>query len=216
MSFFPVDKETVAAIRRSEQLVGQLDEVIVDEANPSRVASGGHRLAANKDWRTRKEKIQNDLHFDVLKLCGNIKHQVSQEEIDYRLLKIAEWLVRKGLPLSWLDGSEPMSFLSKFDESKCVPVPPEKVCAVMGKLLDGIYSERHIRDRLPDEYKEVKKAHTVRDEEVVPHLPDGKVDQLKEGLHGFAESTVPTLEPQPVMEGCLCPKCPNKTTCGII
>jgi hypothetical protein len=101
MTMIPPEKSHVEALKRAFELVGPLNEVIVED--DGKVLQGSNRLATGKNWPVRTVKVTSNLQRLLIRLLGNVQRQPKEEEVKYLLNKIAEDFVVNGIPLS--DGS---------------------------------------------------------------------------------------------------------------
>jgi hypothetical protein len=122
------DKEVVEGLRKSRELVGELEPVYMTPSGE--VIDGGHRLKAYPGWRTQ---ILDVSHKDalILRLHKNYRRAVSKDETRQLLLELAQTLEKEG-------------------------VPPEQIAQEIVKL--SPYSETYTLSLLPKKYKQPKKA----------------------------------------------------------
>jgi len=134
MSF--VDREAVEALRRSLDKVGQIYSIIVDEQGE--IISGRHRALAgagrkaviNLQEAARRLGVSREATKVIYRMHSNVQRQVSAEETKALLLTLAREFEEQG-------------------------VPKEKIASELVKWAP--YSDRYIRDLLPEEYKLVEK-----------------------------------------------------------
>jgi len=186
-----INQENVEAILRSFQLVGPLHEIIKDQSG--RTLSGRHRELADQAWPTRTIEVQDAFQRELITLLSNVQRQPTEEELKFRLNRLATEY--------WI-------------KHKC---PEEKVCASLVELFNPEHgakvfkSQRRIEELLEERWKGKqgpKKIATV----AISHI-DEKADETKERLDKLAVRGKGDDQPSQVMEGCLCPTCPNKKLC---
>jgi len=121
-----VDKELVERLAQSRQLVGELDEVLVDKNN--KVIDGAHRLKAYPGWKTRVINV-NHKQALILRLHRNFRRTVSKQETKQLLNELALQLKNEG-------------------------TPDEQIASEIVKL--SPYSEAYTLSLLPKKYKQPK------------------------------------------------------------
>jgi len=185
-----INQENVEAILRSFQLVGPLHEIIKDQSG--RTLSGRHRELADQAWPTRTIEVQDAFQRELIILLSNVQRQPTEEELKFRLNRLATEY--------WI-------------KHKC---PEEKVCASLVELFNPEHgpkifkSQRRIEQLLEDRWK-LKTRPKI--ETVSISAVDEKVSETKEHLDKLAVRGKGEDQPSQVMEGCLCPTCPNKSLC---
>ena len=133
------DTENLAILERSLKQLGQIYSVIID--SDGEVLAGRHRLkaGATKKVTIDTQKIAERLGISrkmaklMIILHSNVQRRVSKEETRELILEMARELEAQG-------------------------VPKEKIAAELYKKYVP-YSERYIRELLPDEYKQVEKRN---------------------------------------------------------
>jgi len=123
---FVRDREHVELLKKSAERIGQLQNVLVDDRN-GQVLLGNHRKFADPTWPERRIKVKDELHKELIILHGNIQRQMSKEEAQHRLLRIANILISRRV---------------------CTK---ENVCHKIAELVP--WSERHVERLLPKEFK---------------------------------------------------------------
>jgi hypothetical protein len=123
-----VDEEVIKNLKRSREIVGELEEVLVTP--DGEVIDGKHRLKAYPGWKTRTVDI-NRKDALILKLHKNYRRSVSKQETKQLLLELAQTLEKEG-------------------------TPPEQISQQVVKL--SPYSETYTLSLLPKKYKQQKKA----------------------------------------------------------
>jgi len=90
-----IDEEVVQNLRRSRELLGELDEVILDQ--DGQPIDGKHRLKAYPGWKTRT--VQADRKTAILlRLHRNYRRTISKEETKALLYELALTLKNEGVP----------------------------------------------------------------------------------------------------------------------
>lgn len=177
-----LDIEIVEGLRKSREILGELYPVIVDETGTR--LSGRHRVAAGwagriiVDSREIAKKLGLDPEDDgnraiaqiLVVTHSNYQRRVSEEETRKNLLALAQILELKG-------------------------IPKERICAKVSELVP--YSERWVRQLLPEQYKMPTKA------EVLP-LPTSEVHPK---FVPCARCGVATSEPVHLSGKFYCEKC---------
>ena len=131
-----IDEETVEMLRKSKEVVGYLSEVIVDQQG--NILSGRHRKLADPNWPEKRVHVTDPLHRELLILHYNVQRPISKEERQRSLLKIARLIESMG-------------------------VPKHEVCSYIIKNKLTPFTDRYIRELLPDEYKEQAKARAPQE-----------------------------------------------------
>ena len=134
MSF--IDNEAVENLKRSLSVVGQIYAVIVDEDGD--IISGKHRALAGAPYKkiinigeaARRLGVSKKAAKIIYRMHSNVQRKVSAEETKSELLALANELEAQG-------------------------VPKDKIAAELVKWAP--YSERYIRELLPEEYKQAEK-----------------------------------------------------------
>jgi hypothetical protein len=121
-----VDEELVKRLAQSRQLVGELDEVLIDQNN--KVIDGLHRLKAYPGWKTRVVNADHKQAL-ILRLHRNFRRTVSKEETKHLLNELALTLKSEG-------------------------TPDEQIASEIVKL--SPYSEAYTLSLLPKKYKQPK------------------------------------------------------------
>ncbi|MEM2293388.1 MAG: hypothetical protein QXX41_08945 [Nitrososphaerota archaeon] len=148
-----LDKEVIENLKKSRQIIGEIYPVII-EKDTGIVLAGRHRQEAG--WESVKEiDIKNivkalelpeteeayELARILFMIHSNIQHKPSKDETKKLILQIAQLLEKIG-------------------------APKDRVSSILSKILP--YSDRYIRDLLPEEYKMESKARFA---ELVPQIP---------------------------------------------
>ena len=186
---FVLDQKHVEALRLSSQ-VGFLQPVVVDEET-GQVYIGRHRVLAVPSWPEVRIKVKDDLHRELIILNGNIQRTIKQAETKNRLNRIAQILVKSG-------------------------VPPHEVCAEMCRLDPPIlYDERYIRMCLDDCFKnpaKVRQQRKRRAEEFAETFPQTPPAPSTLEPATQKEATGEQLISYPFSD-CRCQTCPNRSKC---
>ena len=174
------------AIQRSLQLVGPLHEIIKDQNG--RTLSGRHRELADQGWPTRTIQVEDAFKRELIILLSNVQRLPTEAELGFRLNRLAMEY--------WL-------------KHKC---PEEKVAMGLCELLAPeqgakVYSSRRIHQVLDSRWK----LKTKPEKETVS-FPE-KADETKQRLDKLEVRGKGEDQPLSVMQGCLCPTCPNKSLC---
>jgi hypothetical protein len=90
-----IDEEVVQNLKRSRELLGELDEVIVDQNGQP--IDGIHRLKAYPGWKTRTVQVDRKTAI-LLRLHRNYRRTVSKEETKAMLHELALALKNEGVP----------------------------------------------------------------------------------------------------------------------
>ncbi|MEM1553168.1 MAG: hypothetical protein QXH03_10960 [Candidatus Bathyarchaeia archaeon] len=161
-----IDKEEVEFLSKSRKILGELYPIIVDKTGV--ILVGKHRAQAG--WTSKKEIDLKDiaralnlpetedgltLASLILTLHSNIQRRPTKKETRETLTEMAKIMERMG-------------------------VPKEKICSELSKLLP--YSDRYIRELLPEEYKMESKARFA---ELTPQIAP---TELREGVEAVAET----------------------------
>jgi very-short-patch-repair endonuclease len=133
------DHEALELLERSIRQLGQIYSVIED--SDGEVLAGRHRLQAGATKKTviDTQKIAERLGISrrmaklMIILHSNVQRRVSREETREIILEMAKELEKQG-------------------------IPKEKIASELYKKYVP-YSERYIRELLPDEYKQVEKRN---------------------------------------------------------
>lgn len=186
---FVYDKEIVEMLKKSKEVVGYLQPVIVEEGT-NRVLVGRHRKMADPKWPETTRKVKDDLERELIILHGNVQRGVSEEEAKIRLQRIAETLRSRG-------------------------IPPNDICSYI--VLHGLtpWSERHVERRLQKEYKKPTvpkpKSRPMSTSVVEPKTIVQQVQQARTALQPL-HPLEPTEIDYPYPE-CECKKCPRLHDC---
>jgi len=133
----PLDNETIERLKQSKEKVGYLNPVVQDQHG--NILSGRHRKYADANWPTITREVKDDLEREVLTIHYNIQRFVSKEETQSRLMRIAKLLEAQGLERN-------------------------RICSQISDLVG--FTDRYVRELLPDEYKMVSKVREFA--ELVP------------------------------------------------
>ena len=189
------DSETIDLLKRSIEQLGQIYSVIID--SDGEVLAGRHRLKAGATKKTTVDTgriaerlgVSRKMAKLMIILHSNVQRKVSREETRELILEMAKELEAQG-------------------------VPKEKIASELYKKYVP-YSERYIRELLPDEYKQIDKRNkderlpieevegspedfTYVNAELVPHLQTSNEDaeeyESTYWLHEIPEEERPTME----------------------
>jgi hypothetical protein len=204
---FVKDQETVEMLKKSRK-IGELQPVVVEKGK-NLVLLGRHRKFSYPEWFEVEREVKNDLHREFIIVNGNVQRKPSEEETAYRLKRIAEILVSKG-------------------------IPPEQVCTVMmncnwclkndrlaecevckeckgEELLECPmpYSEQFVRRLLPHEFKMTSKARSSEPKSAKPSFAKPVRTAMDISLpfqHEGIEASFPFGD-------CKCAECQHKNAC---
>jgi hypothetical protein len=187
MSFVAIDKDHVEALKRSMEIVGQLQPVLVEKGtNGKKVLVGKHRAACPNCKDYREIEVKDDLHRELIILHGNVQRGIPEEEAKYRVMRIAQILEARG-------------------------VPKNRICQEMLPLVP--WSQRHLERLLPKEYK----MQTVpqKSRHVSTFTPSMEVAHDLASKIRTALDEIKTVDDKPVYprKDCLCPNCPGRVEC---
>jgi hypothetical protein len=186
-----IDQEHVQAIQRSLQIVGPLHPILKDQNG--RTLSGRHRELADQGWPTQTIEVKDGLHRELIILLSNIQKPVKEEDLKFRLNRIAMEY--------WL-------------KHKC---PQEKVCATICDLLAPeqgaiIYHKSHIYELLDDRWKETTKPKKIPLTGISEEKPKENLQTFKKTALDLQGQTV-TGEIQYPHEDCKCHECLGHMCC---
>jgi hypothetical protein len=185
-----INQENVEAIQRSVQLVGPLHEIIKDQNG--RTLSGRHRELADQGWPTRTIEVKDAFQRELIILLSNVQRQPTEEEMKFRLNRLA---------------------MEYWIKHKC---PEEKVCTALIELFNPengakiFKSPRRIEQLLDDRWK--LKTCPKKTETVSVSNIEQKADETNKHIEKLAVRAS-TNKPYSIMNGCICPNCPNKNQC---
>ncbi len=140
-----IEQEIIEQLIKSKGILGELNEVVYD--SDGEILSGRHRIKAgwekerviDTEATAKKLNLPRKLVKEMFKMHFNVQRRPSKEETQRRMLLMAEELVSAG-------------------------VPKENVASELAKWVP--YSDRYIRELLPDEYKHEEMAREIA--ELVP------------------------------------------------
>jgi len=187
-----INQENVEAIKRSLELVGPI-QVIVKDQN-GRTLSGRHRELVDQGWPIRTIEVKDAFHREVIILLSNVQRQVTEEELKFRLNRIA------------------MEYWTKHN------CPEEKVCVALCEMFDPeegprIYRARRIEGLLEPRWK----AKTIPKPKVAKNATSSDIPKKLEIIKKTAldiQNTTSNQDPFPAKD-CHCRECPHKTElCG--
>ncbi|MEM2249922.1 MAG: hypothetical protein QXH20_04240 [Candidatus Bathyarchaeia archaeon] len=116
-----IDEEIVENLKRSRELMGEIDEVIIDQNG--NVIDGVHRLKAYPGWKTKT--IQADRKKAILlRLHRNYRRERNPEEIKTLLNELAIILEQEGVPKEHI--AREIVRLSPYSESYTLSFLPKK------------------------------------------------------------------------------------------
>ena len=128
------DEEVQKIIKSSKNIVGYIYPVLVN-AKTGDVIDGYHRLRADPAWPTQKVEVKDEKHEILLRIHAHHRRQVSQKEIDYWLIQLANELEKEGVQRGEIVG---------------------EIARLTG------YSEDRVRKALPARYKEQQKSEAAK------------------------------------------------------
>jgi DNA-directed RNA polymerase subunit F len=158
------DQEVIEQLRRSKDQIGPLLPVFKDQFG--NIISGRHRKEADPSWPEQVLEVKDELDRELKIIHFNVQRKISKEETKERLLKIAKLLEESG-------------------------TQKEQIAAKVANLVP--YSERYVRELLPDEYKQIEFRHK---EELVPPI-GAKSEEIQPGPTAPIEPA-PITKPEPV------------------
>jgi len=132
-----IDEEHVKNLKKSLDTFGQIYAIIVDETGD--IINGRHRARAgayhkevvNTAELAHRLGVSQEAARILLRIHSNVQRKVSEDETREELLALAEAFEKQG-------------------------IPKEKILEMLIKWVP--YSERYIRELLPDEYKQKPKS----------------------------------------------------------
>jgi len=203
------DKEHVAELKKSIDIVGPLQSLVVDDET-GEILVGKHRKNTGHSLPEVKKAVKSPLHRELIILHGNKQRQPKEEETKYHLVRIARMLELEGCPKHLWPVVNPSGDPAVAEMLKG-KIPKDKIREVIQSLVP--YSEVQVRRYLPSEYKMMSKA---RDQpgQICDHviaktsLADAPAEDPL-GLGALTEHSEPAF-PYP---NCVCPNCPNKDKC---
>jgi hypothetical protein len=91
-----VDKQHIAALAKSYELIGPIYPIVEDEESGKEL-SGRQRSLTGKPWPRVKRKFENNFQRELFILLANTQRQLSEEEIKFRLNRVATeyWILKK-------------------------------------------------------------------------------------------------------------------------
>jgi hypothetical protein len=187
---FVCDKEIIEMLKKSKEVVGYLQNVIVEEGT-NKVLVGRHRKMADPQWPETTRKVKNDLERELIILHGNVQRGVSEEEAKIRLQRIAEILRSRG-------------------------IPQNEICSYLVEHGLTPWSERHVERRLPKEYKKSTvpkpKSRPVSTSVMEPETKEigSSPSQTPRGMLSALLKSTEASYPFPE---CRCKECPRRTEC---
>jgi hypothetical protein len=195
---FVRDEDHVKILEESVKLVGPLHPALVNERT-GKVLSGRHRTFARESWPEEKRDLSKwhiegipdadeAMKEDVIMLHANFQRQPSAEETKHRLIRIADGLVRHGVPKS--------EACSEIVKRKLVP-----------------YGKSWLEKLLPSEYK----APTIPKKRVGVSPTSQLTADAKEEAKDIhtALSTLSTFNGEVSLpfKNCKCQECEHKQEC---
>jgi very-short-patch-repair endonuclease/chorismate mutase len=164
-----IDEEIVEQLKRSKEILGEIIPIIMD--SEGNILSGRHRERAgwalkhiaDIEKMAQKLKVSTSMARDIIRLHLNVQRKPSKEETKAILLRMAKELEAKGI--------EKKNIASEL--TKYAP-----------------YTDRYIREILPDEYKHKEMAREIA--ELVPQKATAPV--ITEGR--TAEETITRYPPE--------------------
>ena len=153
MSAVVPDKEHVKSLKRSFEILGPLQDVVIDQNGKTLV--GKHRQFTTSNWPVKIHSCKDELEAEMVITHGNVQRVITKEEQMLRFERIARFIAQKGVRKCLLPGMN----CDVANTDKCevaddcyVSVPAEKVSATMFSLLP--YSPTYIERLLPKEFKQ--------------------------------------------------------------
>ncbi len=181
------DKQHIAALKRAEELVGPLSPVLREKGS-NLILSGRNRKAIKADWFEMEKEVKDPLHRELIILLSNVQRQPSEEELKFRLNRVASSM------------------------TTVMQIPDESVCDELCKMLSpDIYSERRIQQLLDDRWKQKtcpKKPKKTESVSVSPEPSNLKKQfvEIKEKSTALDAATFSEEDPRP-FPNCTCNKC---------
>ena len=144
-------------LKRSKEVVGHLYPVLLDAHG--NVIDGFHRLEADPDWpKVKLEWVKNEETRELVRTHANLQRRIATpEERRESFVKLAEAVAKRGVRKGQI---------------------AKEVAKVTG------FTDRHIRDFLPDEFKMTEEARESA--EPVPPKIECDLSMLLDGLRGLA------------------------------
>lgn len=199
-----INQENVEAIKRSLELVGPI-QVIVKDQN-GRTLSGRHRELADQGWPIRTIEVKDAFHRELIILLSNVQRQITEEELKFRLNRIAmEYWIKTKI---WDEKGK-----------KEIQIPEEKVCVALCEMFDPEQGPRIYRTRLIQQVLESRWKEKPAVKQGAKNAPQTTTDTPKklEIIKKTAldiQNTTSNQDPFPAKD-CRCRECPHKTElCG--
>lgn len=146
-----LDREAIEQLRKSKELQGALVPIMKDQYG--NIISGRHRKQVDPNWPETTVEVKDELDRELKIIHYNVQRKPSRKETQKRLLRIAKIL-----------------------KAQCIA--KENITAEVAKLVP--YSDRYVRELLPDDYKQEAKVRFV---EVAPqtnkHEASKKDEQVR-------------------------------------
>lgn len=160
------EKFSAESVAKSEKVVGQLYEVIVNQDGV--VLDGNHRLQGNPKWRTKVKETKNRAEEILVRLHAHHRRRVSKEETRSLLLELAKELEEEGVAKEEIT-------------RKLVEITP--------------YSESYVCELMPTEFKRASKVEAGRaSAPLTEHKPQNLTQLLTCQACGVASSDVQPWE----------------------
>jgi len=193
------NKQHIAALKKAEELVGPLSPVLREKGS-TLILSGRNRKLVNVNWPEMEKEVKDPLHRELIILLSNVQHQPTEEELKFRLNRIANAM------------------------TAVMQIPDETVCDKLCKMLSPeIYSERRIQQLLDDRWKQKTCPKKPKKTEIISVSPEllnlkKEAEEIKHIATALDAETFSEEDPRPFKD-CRCKldannQCPHfKTDC---
>jgi hypothetical protein len=183
-----LDEELIQNLRRSREILGEIDEVIIDQNGQP--IDGAHRLKAYPGWKTRTVNVDRKKAI-LIRLHRNYRRVVSKEETKRLLYELALQLKSEG-------------------------VPDQQIASEVVRL--SPYSPQYTLRLLPKKFKKTEKVETGKKAAQQTFKASYKEEQLKEETTSITPVTQVQLmekpkeeaKPTPKQKFLLCPVCGSR------
>ncbi|MEM2050114.1 MAG: hypothetical protein QXZ11_03210 [Thermoproteota archaeon] len=91
------DEEISELLKKSKEVVGPIYPVLVDKAT-GEIIDGLHRSMVDPKWPRQEIEVQDRKQVILIRLHAHYRRQISQKEVNYLLIKLAEELAKEGVP----------------------------------------------------------------------------------------------------------------------
>jgi hypothetical protein len=213
MSAIFCDKKHVDELKKSMDLVGPLQPLVVDDKTGELLLGKHRKNTGHSEIPETKIHVKDALHRELILVHGNKQRQPDPEETKYHIVRIAKMLEEEGVPEDLKQVLNPQNdpSIARMLDGK---IPQERICAVVCSLVP--YDETYVRRLLPKEYKMMVFARDEPGREKIGETspadtPEAPAD-LAETLTSLATENE-KIETKYPFKDCRCSGCPNKIKC---